>query len=291
VVALSVLALIGLAVSSEAIHTTPVLAWSNARFFQDKQQVKEVLNVESLGNLFSGKGSLESKPANIVLFVSAHLNNENFFELAAAHSLNPNGGVFTNLKNLVESSASSLVVPHVTSTSEGKSSEELIKQLAASIDGTVTVLSEDGKSSLSIPSTSEKISSFTVSEESAVTNLIVVMFKAQDLTQFRSDDAIVEIVCKQLSGSSYVAVFTGNTAKTSSTLKRMPEDAPSMTSFHKRYAQENEHTSTNIWNSGVVSGLIISIPFLIILCCGLRCSFAIQSEVKFENQLQSKKNL
>jgi len=282
---LSLFALIGLVISTESVHTSPVFAWSNGGHFAGKNiQVKELTKAESVVDVIFPQ---ESKAKNIIVFVQPQLQTEQFFNLAAAHSAQPNGGAFSNLKKLVEGSASSLNVPYVTSSES--LSENVVEQLSKKVDS-VIVLSEDGESKLNVPSVSRKISDFEA--PSSGSNLIVVIFKSNDVNGFRADDAVVQNICDKFQSETYVALFVGDVAPTSTSQKRsVTVNSPSMEAFHKRYAQADEVTSSNIWNSDIVSGLIISIPFLIILLCGLKCSFDIQSDIRFENQLQPKKNM
>jgi len=57
----------------------------------------------------------DAKPEILIIFVEPELRSEQIPILAHSYKTQPNGGAFSNLKRLVETSRSSLVVPYVSS--------------------------------------------------------------------------------------------------------------------------------------------------------------------------------
>jgi len=286
------LLLVGIAFTSASTATSPVFLWSNTQYFTGKNlQVKALTSVQSLFDSLSNEFITKTqKPETLVVFVQPHLKTDEFVALAGSRSSSPNGGAFNHLKTLVETSTSSVVIPYVLPNSEGVIGSLLVEEFVEQIDGTVTVVSENGAPMLS---GAKQIKLSDISTISAVqdgkTDLIVVYMSATNAAEFSRDDARVEEICNLLSSKSYVAVYTAENAVIQA--QKRSFDSQDIRPLTKRLDQSIYTSSGNIWNSSIVTALVIMVPFLIILIVGLSCGFDIQSEINFEKPLSSKKTL
>jgi len=106
--------------------TVPVFMWSNTNVFNKVNiQEIEVLSASDIARGLQRKESKISKymnkesqlPELVVIFIEPKLSSEELPLLAHSYNVRPeekNGGAFSNLKRLVESSRSSLVIPYST---------------------------------------------------------------------------------------------------------------------------------------------------------------------------------
>jgi len=293
----SLLLFVGIAFAAESIATSPVFLWSNSQYFNGKNvQVKSLTPVQSLQETIfkSDFVSQSQKPETLIVFIQPHLRSDEFVTLAAARGATPNGGVFANLKTLVESSTSSLVIPNVLPASEGALGSHLVQELVSVVDGSVTFVSTSGKVEGAGDAKQIKMDDFLSTVPAAKngkTDLIVVYMNAENAAHLATDDAKVQKFCQHISGQSYVAVFGAKSMVNKPLQKRFTEEEASVRQLSKRLTPGLVYIAANMWNSSIVTALLISLPFILILAVGLCCVFDIQSEPNFEKPLSSKKNL
>eukprot|EP01117_Protostelium_nocturnum_P007470 TRINITY_DN266_c0_g1_i1.p1 TRINITY_DN266_c0_g1~~TRINITY_DN266_c0_g1_i1.p1 ORF type:complete len:313 (+),score=99.28 TRINITY_DN266_c0_g1_i1:88-1026(+) len=302
---LSVLLLVGSVISS-SIQTTPVFMWTNTNQFVGKNsQYAPLTGVESIYDSFSSKGPLSSFVSKdkksletIVLFVEPTLNSQQVSNLAEAHSSNPDGGVFANLKNYIENSQSSFVAPYVTSENDIVGSK-LATKLAEmkSINGQVILVSsQEGSIDTSKVVTKMTQSEFLSSKSVLVngkTDLVVVQLNGD----LKNDDELVKLVIEKVGQSSFLAIYCAEKISSESIERRYPESHDSLRDFEANFSQSLEQSHDHdddlpdlpIWNDDIVMGLILSIPLLLILSVGTRCLYELQSELKFPNVSRNKK--
>jgi len=284
------LLLVGVAFSSASTTTSPVFLWSNTQYFTGKNlQVKTLTPAENFFQTLSRRDSL--KPETIVIFVQPHLKTDEFVALAGSRSSSPNGGAFNHLKTLIETSTSSVVVPYVLPNSEGAIGSELVEEIKSFKDGIVTIVSENADVEGYAGVEQIKLSDIsTISPlDNGKTNLIVVYMTATSAADFSRDDARVQEICNRLSSKSYVAVFTAKNTVTQ--VQKRSFDLQDARPLTKRLEQYSYYSSANVWNSSIVTALVVAVPLLLILFVGLSCGFDIQSEINFEKPLGAKKNL
>jgi len=237
--------------------------------------VKTLTPVESIQETLQNSGfiSKTQKPETVIVFVQPNLND--FVKISAARTSKPDGGAFANLKKLVETSTSSVVIPYVL-PKEGSISTHVVESLRSMIDGTTTIVSEKFDQE-----------EFKKTSNNGLTDLIIVHFNGQ----FAEEDLLLNEYISMISSSTYVSIFTANESKDDNKVINKRFSQNDIRTLSKRLSQEDYTSSGNIWNRSIVTGLVLMVPFIIILIVGLRCGFDIQSEINFEKPLSSKKNL
>lgn len=271
--------------------TTPALFWSNKGFLGDRDQTLEVLTTDKLVKSIFSKSV---NPEVIVLFVEPELSTKEFSALSGAYEQLPNGGSFSNLKRLIETSSSSKVAPYVhgiyQSSLIGTSiASDVLSSLAQSSTVNVFVASDSvAPSGFSNPRTAESVSNLNIQKISIAelkqnlqsnweilsngkTDVVVVYLDAQ----YKADDEFVGSVCSMLA-VPYVAVFTGETAESVLTTS-----VDEMSGLYYKDSSDDSGDDSN-WPPEIVEALLVMIPYILILLVGVCCSFQIQSELKFD---------
>jgi len=170
---------------------------------------------------------------------------------------------------LIESSSTSVVAPYVNTTS--------IKALIQAIQANkvINVASRASENVMSIQQFIELVNSGKWELASnGVTDLVVVQFDGS----FASDDESIAAVLSKVE-FSYVALFTS--AKSSVDTFASTFGKIAMLQEERALSQSDDD---GYWPDGVVAGLIIMIPFLIILFVGVSCTFNVQSALKFDGE-------
>jgi len=299
---LSVVLLLVTSTTGSTLETSPLFMWSNYRYFTEQRSQHQILTpVDTLrqslshGLLHKYVAPQAESPEAIVVFLQPHLKTEEFFSLSAARTPSSSGGVFSSLKAMVEESSSSLTIPFVQPVNGDNVIGSLIaSQMATQVEGDVYVISSvdnsvniEGAKRITLDQlkTMERIGSST--------DLFVVVMNGRegDQSSLREDDAILRQVCESLKTRKFIGLFTAEKATLPNIHKRFPQQHDNYEFISKRYAQPDEVLGANIWNDSIVTALVVMIPFILILFIGLKCGFAIQSDVKFESNASSKKNL
>jgi len=197
----------------------------------------------------------------IFVFVEPKLTTVSFVEDAGSHNTQVNGGKFVNLKKLIETSSSSIVIPYVDASTVASFIPDL-KNAKATV---MTV--EQFKNALT-----------TMNWNNGVTDIVIVQFENAD---YIVHDSLLATVDKAMKSTSYVAVLT-------SASEPIPEaNYPIFATVRVSNTSNNNYTNTtseDYWPDGIVEGLLIMIPFLVILFIGVCCTFSVQSGLKFEGE-------
>jgi len=286
-------------------ETAPVFMWSNTKAFtgQNIQEIN-VISARSLSKFTQTESPISKyltkiETEVIVLFVEPFLSSEQIPLLAQAYSETPNGGAFSNIKKLVETSRSSLVIPYTTAASIGS---EMIRSLIAALptEGSVYNVVENLK-------TDVDSNQFTVSElmeklgnpnwtplKNGVTDLIVVYFNAPSIVsnyddsaaraQYEKDDHTVGAITEALANIDYLAIFTSDISafQFESYSQRSSYNGPHIKAFEQKFSQDYNTLYYTNWPDGIIQALLVMTPFVGILFLGICCTFCIQSELKFD---------
>jgi hypothetical protein len=271
--------------------TTPALFWSNKGYLGERDQISDVLATDKLVKSVFSKSV---NPEIIVLFVEKEFSTKELSSLSGAYEEQPNGGYLSNLKRLIETSASSKVAPYVhgiyASSLIGTSiASDILNNLAHSNKVNVIVAADSlSPNGFSNPRTSESISNLKV-EKMSIQQLeqklgsdweilsngktdVVLVYLNSD---YKTDDELVGSVCNALNKVSYVAGFTGETAEV--VLTSTFEELSSV-----YYKSSSDGSSDDDWPADIVEALLVMLPYVLILSVGITCAFQIQSELKFD---------
>jgi len=286
--------------------TSPVFLWSNTHIFKERNlQEIEILSAREISNGLQNMESPISQYMNgnvettelIIIFVEPELTSEQMTLLAHSHQSTSNGGAFSNLKRLVETSKSSLTIPYGTASSLGSS---LVRSLASSLSpkGSVYVVGENSNSNIETPN------KLTLSElksklkdpsweplNNGVADLLVIPFHAPAVpsniddssvhTQFAEDDATVSTIVESIT-SKYLAIFTSDSVTNYIYQYTEKRGQPELRSFEQRFAQGNNVLFFSNWPDVIVQGLLVMLPFIGILFVGICCTANLQSNLKFD---------
>jgi len=255
--------------SAQAPTTSPAFLWANKNFFQGQNtQVTNVVSMRDIEHIITGKPSAlsqyvsSSSPEVIFVFVEPELTTITFMDAAGSRTAQVNGGSFVNLKALVETSPSSIVIPYVGADAS------LIPSLQTQ---TLATIMSATQLKTSLANKNWDILN------NGITDIIVVQFENSD---YVTHDTLLAQVDKAMKATSYVGVLASAAAPVLTFEEIFPVH------FALRAANNNTNTTTNstsdMWPDGIVSGLIIMIPFLFILFLGICCTFSVQSGLKFE---------
>jgi len=286
-------------------ETSPVFMWSNTQTFTGRNiQEINVIPARALSKFINTESPISqyltksATPEVIIVFVEPFLSSEQIPILAHAYDAQPNGGVFSNIKTLVETARSSLVIPYTSSPSVGS---EFIRSLTASLIGGSVYTVEDGNTNIDSPNhmtASELVKKIESSSwtplYNGVTDLIVVHFTAPVSSnyddaavqkQYESDDQSVATIVSALGDVNYLAIFTSESGAPrldSQTRRSVEANGAHMKAFNKRFGQSYDTLYTTNWPDGAIEALIIMIPFIFILFIGICCTFCVQSDLKYD---------
>jgi len=267
-----------------SVGTTPVLMWSNTRFFtgQNIQEIDVVSVGEITAAMRSQSNSLSSyinkqvTPEAIFVFVEPKLSSEQMSLLSRAHVQKPTGGSLSNLKKFIETSHSSLVLPYVASSNVGK---EIVESLKSK--GPVHTFNGQPDN--------VQISNYM---SNGITDIIVVNFNSALVSMldesavasnFAADDAAIASWIALAKGAEYIAIFTANGADSKILDSEMiAEQYDHDVVFRDTFTQNGDLLYTTNWPVGIVEALIVMSPFLAILFIGICCTMQIQSDLKFD---------
>jgi hypothetical protein len=264
--------------------SAPAFAWSNTDIFSHREATtNQALHHQDLTAFFGDKNAGLSKYVNfaikpeiVVLFVEDKLTT------ARAQVL-LNGGSLPHVQNLLSSSSSSLLAPVVT----GDLSYSSLLQLLPSSSSVVFVGLEAVGSAQTM--TLEQLisnlqsSSFALTHN-GVTDLVVVSLHAKSTEEFTADDNVISRVESAFGSVSHVSVLISAEKQN---IEHPVHRSPALAGFERRYVQATDDNSS-LFPDGIVAGLIIMIPFLVILAIGISCSCALQSELKFDAEKTKK---
>jgi len=282
--------------------TVPVFMWSNTNVFNKVNiQEIEVLSASDIARGLQRKESKISKymnkesqlPELVVIFIEPKLSSEELPLLAHSYNVRPeekNGGAFSNLKRLVESSQSSLVIPYSTGVGSDISSA-----LLSSSSKLYTV--GEGKS-MSVQDLVDKLNNKNWEAlNNGAMDLVVIYFDSPSLQNgkedsvhdsYAADDSSIGTVISAItkSSSNYLAIFTANNKNENmeigSSNVNSQRSIRGLRAFEDTFAQNGDVLYTTNWPDGVIEGLVVMIPFLSILLIGVCCTLQLQSDLKFD---------
>jgi len=258
----------------EPLITSPAFLWSNKKFLLGQNiQVTSVASMKDIEHVITGKPSLlspyiaKNSPEVIFVFVEPELTTNNFMDAAGSRTAKIDGGQFVNLKNLLESSTSSLIVPYVSAAAT------LVPSLQRS--RAIVMSPSQLKAALADKNNWEVLNN-------GVTDVIVVQFENSEYT---THDSLLASVDSAMQSTSYAGVLTSSSAASFDLGESFPLFA-SIRAASNGTGNNSNGTNANLdyWPDGIVEGLIIMIPFLFILFLGICCTFSVQSGLKFETE-------
>jgi len=287
--------------------TSPLLLWSNTGSLSHvNKQIIEITDVSDIPKSFQNgqetKGGADI-PELLIVFVEPQLTTEQLSLLTHSHLPQTNGGSFSNLKRLMETSKSSTVYPYVTTSDFNTVGTSLITSLVRNLgEAASIVVAGDSVSSsgvfrgkfvttISFELLREKLA---LGKEwnllgNGVTDLLVVKFGSPSFVNtnevkiektYAVDDQLFSMVDEALSQTSYIAMFTSDSPIIHASVEMsFPQSHPSLTRFERRFQQT---TDLGNWPDSVVQALLVSVPLLIILFIGITCTFNVQSDLKFD---------
>jgi len=284
-------------------ETAPVFMWSNTQTFTGRNiQEIDVISARSLSKFMQTESPISKymaksdAPEIIVLFVEPfYLSSEEFPLFAHAYDEQPNGGAFSNLKALVETSKSSIVIPYTSSASVGS---EFIRSLTSSLSGGSVYTVGDINSNIDSPNhltvaqlTAKLGDSKWTPLNNGVTDLIIVHFtepiNSETVeTRSSSDDKLIGEIITAIDAVKYLAVFTSTSAsihvENQSRRTTTPNGGAHLKAFEQRFGQNYDTLYFTNWPDGAIEAIIIMIPFIFILFIGVCCTFCLQSDLKYD---------
>jgi len=263
----------------EPLQTSPAFLWSNTRFLSGQNiQVSNVVSLYAIGDSLMGSPSVLSPfftqeiPEVIFVFVEPKLSTKSFVEAAGSRNDVVNGGKFANLKKLVETSVSSMVLPYVNTNYGGNSFVESFTRTATLMN--VAKFQE----SLLLENWSIKTNH--------VTDIVIVEL---DNSDYVAHDNMLAEVDTRMKSSSYAAVLLSAAVPTSDFARAFPVFMRLSNTSNNGSNSTNGTTTDNMWPDGIVEALIIMAPFLGLLAFGICCTFNLQSDLRFEGEKQHQK--
>jgi len=239
----------------------------------------------------------------IVLYIEPQMKTEEFTRMVGAWTEDSQGGAFTHLKNLFQlQSSSSVAFPYVVSDSIANTLVSSVLE-SAPLKSEVVVVGKGsqlsslaGKNIRRIPSF-EELKAMLNPEWSllhnGVSDLLVINLEVpqeKDLREiYSSHDNIFEVVDRAIRDAGYIAVFTSSES-VPEVKRAFPSSHPLMARFEERQLQEQLGADDTFWPDHVVEGLIVMVPFLIILFIGVCCLFEVQSALKFDAEKATRRN-
>jgi len=312
VVALLALQLVNAQVYVQRTATSPAFLWSNTKFLnvQNAQEL-DVINADNIRNVLLSEtkdnelsqylGSA-TQPELLVIFVEAHLRTEEVPLLSQAYKSESDGANLSNLKKMLEESQSSVTLPYVYSATNQLIGTTIAQQISNSLSasskvliGTNTARTIKGQS-FTLETLKEMFQTQQQIFENGVTDLVVVYFpshggsSAEALARaYAQDDKYVNDLLGNIQ-TSYVALFISDKAENDLEFE-LPASSPDLARFE--LAQEQQQTgfssdSTVLFPDGVIEGLLVMLPFLVILLIGICCTFSLQSDLKFDGEKPKK---
>jgi len=238
----------------EPTTTVPAFLWSNKDILKTQNfQISKLVPIEDLQNILQGSstGSIsqyfsQTIPEVIFVFVEPQLSTESFFEIAGSRDVETTGGQFVHLKELIETSTSSLVLPYVNMVNSLSFASALNKQNVLSIEEFQMALTNSKWECLN----------------NGVTDIFVIYL---DNSNYSVHDALFASLEENIK-SNYLSIFTSISIPFSKFEKSFPILA-------KQQQTNLRNLGINYWSDGFVTALFVMIPFLIILFFGVFCTF------------------
>jgi len=297
---------------STSTVTSPVFFWANNRYFSDVNlQVADLLDAsevlpalksqDSSSNFLQDDGKA---PEVFVVYVEPHLQTEQVSLVANANRTSNSGNDLLKLQYLIEDSASSIVFPYVSSFSN--IAESIISSLISTLPPSASIIvaktsdkivpiSMQGKKDVHIVSLDQlKNQLSSVHSDilhNGISDLVVIYFDAPTLSKDHNtligqkivnDVTTIHTLDIAFRHTKYVSILTAENLLFKPLQSYFPESHESLQNFDRRFVQVTGNDSGTRWPAGVIEGLIVSIPFLLILWIAVYCTCGLQSVVKFD---------
>jgi len=237
-----------------------------------------------------------SKPEIVILFTQELSRNE-FDVLAKVYDNEITGGSFSHLKTILENAASSVIYPYATTDSSSLALrlKDLVKRQPILASQTETSTPAALKSlkfqQMTLSTLGDRLGSDWDILNNQVVDLIIVTLEGKE------SDVQLGKVIDSIKNTKYVAAFVPSSNVDYTTV--FPDSHPIMSGFESAYLQDQQHTravlgntshsnhtvtppQSSYWPDGIVQGLIVSIPLVVILSVGVHCAFSLQSALKFD---------
>jgi len=232
------------------------------------------------------------EPEIVVVFVASKMRTDQVSQFGAIHQ---NGGAFSQVKQAVENSVSSLVVPYVAATESSTFIGDLVHGFSKTTK--VVVAKSRGSEFISSPRAEDvditELVNYLESHpelfNNGETDVVVVYFDIVDpATDLPSADNVVgqvRAVVEKESNGKFVAVFTADRPDGTNVQKVFG-------STHNRIAAR-DFTDPDSWWPYLIWDVIIGvIPLIIILFIGIWCLCDLQTPARFEGgQRPGQKNI
>jgi len=285
--------------------SSPLFLWSNTKIFKSvNQEIFQSTTTQDLSSFIVASQSplsvyyseTPSKPEIVVLFTQELSRNE-FDVLAKVYDSEITGGSFSNLKTILENAASSVIIPYASTDSSSLALhlKDLVKRQPILVSQTETSTPFALKSlkfqQMSLSTLGDRLRSDWDILNNQVVDLIIVTLEGKE-----SDTQLAKVI-DSIKNTKYVAAFVPSSNVDYTTV--FPDTHPIMFEFETLHLQDQQHTravvgnksnsngtvvipQSSYWPAGIVQGLIVSIPLLIILSVGVHCAFTLQSALKFD---------
>lgn len=288
------------ATSGGASATIPLFAWSGSNVFS--AQNEQILNtveqtdIENLFNTLLGVNSkkdfagktIQSTPNAVVLFVEPQLQTDQIPHYGSAYATTSDGGAFSSLKSLIESSTSSLVAPYATAGVRFS----LLNSILAGLVGKVPValVREEGSSLFLELSKKEGVNTIShkdLKNTQEFSGLIVVCLDKATGGDIAAHGEIISSVSQLVSSvtsGNYAGIYTGDSAS-SDLLWKFPnpnaalfaqsefaswESLPQARAGNSTYKPHTYMTGTMLEVFMVVLGLLVMVFVGICNICALQ---------------------
>jgi hypothetical protein len=247
----------------------PLFAWSSNQIFsQHNEQILQTLTEQDIEDtlkalLLKAEGKtfiteIQGTPEAVIIFIEPKLRTDQVPHFGSAYSTSPSGGAFSFLKNIVESSKSSLVAPYVTASNQYSLLDSLLVSVTRNMkgQGSVLLVSDAGASILPELSGQSGVQTTTLSELKGYSNLftngvadliVVCLSEADTVKEFEAHDELIgslsQLVSTATSGN-FVGIYTGNSVTSSDIITTF--ENPNAYLFRPSYLVDRYWTSVEV---------------------------------------------
>jgi len=297
----------------QSLSTAPVFIWSNTNSFTGRNiQELSSISPQDITNFLQHKdGSLSQylskaydQPEVVIVFAGKSLSTEKVSSIAHSYESQPSGGALSHLKQFVETSKSSIVIPYA-STSIGVMTEVVTPLVSGA--SSVIIVDGDGSSighlKLKFPYSTMTIDGLLSKMQNydweiynnGKIDVIVIAFQSHEnlneedtYKEYADDDAVIEKIVDRLQGAKYVGLYMSDQVNyaTINVQEKIfyARSVDHFNAFEERYQQERDDLYTTNWPAGMIEALVVMAPFLLILFIGICCTFQLQSDFKFVHE-------
>jgi len=297
------------ATSEGASATIPLFIWSDNQILpKQNEQFLETIKQEDiesslnallgLGGKKSFIGTVQNSPDAVVLFVEPQLQTEQISHFGSAYATANDGGAFSGLKRIVESSQSSLVAPYATAETSLSLLDTVLERLSSKVP--LVLVREDGSTlflELSKNSVVQTISIRDFKSSSLLASgkphlVVVCLDKAYNAEDFAAHDEIItslsQLVSTTTSGN-FVGMYVGDSAP-STLLWTFPDpnaalfEAPQFALYEVLPDNTTTNNTLHTYMTGtMLEVFMVVIALLVMLFVGICNICALQVPEAYEN--------